>query len=140
LLTFLELPYYLEYFLRKFNEKNMEFIPVYFKNFCKIIHYYFIIKQPTLNQDQGPYSQHFIFFVTYESAQYARLQLNTRAERLVSDKNSNLLGLVLSYEENKVLWVRTLTQRSPAENLIISGPNVFLIILVNYNALKTGLM
>ena len=29
-------------------------------------------------------------------------------ERLTSDKHSNLLGQFLSYEENEVLWIRTL--------------------------------
>ncbi len=41
---------------------------------------------------QVPYSQRSIFFVTYESAQSARLIHNTMLERLTSDKCSNLLG------------------------------------------------
>ncbi len=34
---------------------------------------------------QGPYSQHYIFIVTYESAQLARVLHNTRLERLSND-------------------------------------------------------
>jgi hypothetical protein len=52
---------------------------------------------------QVPYSQHSIFFVTYESAQKARLFHNTKLERLTSAKHCNLLGLFISYIENKVL-------------------------------------
>ncbi len=43
------------------------------------------------------------FCVTYESVQQARLLHNIELERLTSDKHSNLLGLLTSYEENKVL-------------------------------------
>jgi len=32
----------------------------------------------------------------------------TQLETLTSDKHSNLLGQFLSYEENEVLWIRTL--------------------------------
>jgi hypothetical protein len=42
--------------------------------------------------DQVPYSQHSIFFVTYEFAQLVRLFHKTKLEMLTSDKNSNLLG------------------------------------------------
>jgi hypothetical protein len=35
---------------------------------------------------QGPYSQHFIFFVTYESAQKARVLHKTWLERLANNK------------------------------------------------------
>ncbi len=64
--------------------------------------------------EQGPYSQHSIFFITYESAQKARVFHNTMLERLTSDKHSNLLGQFLSYEENEVLWI--CTQNSTAFN------------------------
>ncbi len=57
---------------------------------------------------QVPHSQHSIFFVTYESAQKARLFHNTKLKRLTSNKHPNLLGQFLSYEENEVLWIRTL--------------------------------
>ncbi len=40
-------------------------------------------------QPQGLYSQHFIFFVTYESAQEVRLFHNYKLERLTSDKHFN---------------------------------------------------
>jgi hypothetical protein len=45
---------------------------------------------------QGPYSQHSIFFVTYESAQYAILYHNTKLESLTSAKHFNLLGQFIS--------------------------------------------
>ncbi len=34
---------------------------------------------------QGPFSQHYIFIVTYESAQITRVLHNTRQERLAND-------------------------------------------------------
>jgi hypothetical protein len=55
------------------------------------------------------YSQHSIFFVTYESAQKARLFHNTKLERVTSAKDTNSLGQFISYEENEVLRIRTLT-------------------------------
>ncbi len=45
---------------------------------------------------QGPYSQHSIFFVTYISAQQARLFHDTKLERFISDKHFNLLDQFLS--------------------------------------------
>ncbi len=39
---------------------------------------------------QGLYSQHFVFFVTYESAQLARVSHKTMQERLASNKHSSL--------------------------------------------------
>ncbi len=42
---------------------------------------------------QEPYSQHFIFFLTYERAQYA----------CVIYKHSSLVGSFVSYKENEVL-------------------------------------
>jgi hypothetical protein len=56
--------------------------------------------------DQGPYSQHFIFFVTYEFAQWAWVLHCTRLERLAMDKQSSLLVPLVSYKEYKVLWIR----------------------------------
>ncbi len=53
--------------------------------------------------NQVPYSQHSIFFVTYESAQYARLFHNTKLERVTNAELSDLLGQFISYEENEVL-------------------------------------
>jgi hypothetical protein len=49
----------------------------------------------------APDSQHFIFFVAYEWAQYARKLQNTRLEGLAGDKHSRLLGPFESYEENE---------------------------------------
>ncbi len=40
-------------------------------------------------QPQGLYSQHFIFFVTYEFAQEARALHYTRLERIARDKHSS---------------------------------------------------
>jgi hypothetical protein len=44
-----------------------------------------------------------IFFITYESAQYARLLNNTKLGSLASDKHSNLVGMFVSYKENEAL-------------------------------------
>ncbi len=52
---------------------------------------------------QGPYSQHFIFFVTYELAIITTVLHYTKLERLAMDKHSSLLGIFVSYEENEVL-------------------------------------
>ncbi len=43
------------------------------------------------------------FFLTYEWAQEARGLSNTRQERFVSDKHSNLLGPFVSYKEKRVV-------------------------------------
>ncbi len=51
----------------------------------------------------GPYSQHFIFFFTYEHFQQARVLDYTRPEKLASKKRSDLLGPLITYEENKAL-------------------------------------
>jgi hypothetical protein len=51
--------------------------------------------------DQGAYSQHFIFFVTYESAQKARMLHNIKPERLASDMNKPNKLECISYEEMK---------------------------------------
>jgi hypothetical protein len=56
-------------------------------------------------QPLGPYSQHYIFFITYESAHWPKLLDNIKLERLASDKHSNLLGLFISYKENEVLLI-----------------------------------
>ncbi len=65
----------------------------------------FIESGAFLLQDQVAYSKHSIFFVTYESAQSARLFYNTKLERLTSAKHFKLLSPFnkLSYEENVVL-------------------------------------
>jgi len=56
-------------------------------------------------QTQGQYSQPFIFFVTYESAQKDRVLHYTREESFAREKHSRLLELLTSYEENKVLLI-----------------------------------
>ncbi len=45
---------------------------------------------------QRPYSQNFIFFVTYKWTQYAR---KDRLERVARDKHSSLFGTIVSDEE-----------------------------------------
>jgi hypothetical protein len=55
------------------------------------------------SQDQGPYSQCFIFFVTYEWVQQPGVLHHTKLERLAMDKYSSLLNPFLSYEENEAL-------------------------------------
>ncbi len=50
----------------------------------------------------GPYSQHFIFFLTYEFFQQAIVLEYTRSEKLTSDKHSNLWNLFVTHEEDKV--------------------------------------
>ncbi len=44
--------------------------------------------------DLRPYSQHFIFFVTYEWAQLAMSLHSNRMERLANDKHSSFLGVI----------------------------------------------
>jgi len=57
------------------------------------------------DRDQGPYSQHFIFSVTYESAQLVRVLHYTRLKRLSNDKHSSLLGTFINFEGNEVLRI-----------------------------------
>ncbi len=47
---------------------------------------------------QGPYSQLFIFFVTYERVQRAGVLLHTELERLAREKHSSLPSSFLSYK------------------------------------------
>jgi hypothetical protein len=49
------------------------------------------------------FSQHSIFFLTYELAKYARVLNYTELERLTRDKHTSLLGPFLSYKDNEVL-------------------------------------
>ncbi len=49
----------------------------------------------------GQYSQHFIFFVTYEWARYVRL-LKVRLERLARYKHSCVFCSMVSYEEKNM--------------------------------------
>jgi hypothetical protein len=55
------------------------------------------------SKNQGPYSQHFIFFVTYEWAPKARLLHYTGVERLFRDKNHSLLSSFVSCKNKEVL-------------------------------------
>ncbi len=56
-----------------------------------------------VNTPQWPYSQYFIFFITYESAHSAIVLGNTRLEMLARDKHSSLSGPFVIYKENKAL-------------------------------------
>ncbi len=47
-----------------------------------------------------------IFFVTYEKFQKTRVLDNTRQEKLASDEHSNLFDPIITYKENKVLWIK----------------------------------
>jgi hypothetical protein len=51
---------------------------------------------------QGPYSQHFLFFVANKGSNKLVIHY-PRLERLVGDKHSSLLGPLERYEENEVL-------------------------------------
>ncbi len=57
----------------------------------------------------GPYSQHFIFFITDEWDQYARVLYKTEVERVARDKHCSLFCPLVSYEENEALRIRALT-------------------------------
>jgi len=57
---------------------------------------------------QGPYSQHLIFFWTYEKGQKARTLNYTRLKRLPSDKHSSLFGaFICKIRKNEVFWIRS---------------------------------
>jgi hypothetical protein len=53
------------------------------------------------------YSQHFIFFETYERAQKANALHYTHIQRFARDKYSSLLGPWESYKENEMLWIQS---------------------------------
>ncbi len=53
-----------------------------------------------------PYSQHFNFFTIYKWTQSALVWHCYRLKRLSIDKQSSLLGPLVSYEGNEVLWTR----------------------------------
>ncbi len=59
----------------------------------------------------GPYSQHFIFFVTYELAQLARVLSYSKLEMLVREEQSSLFDSFVSYVKNEVLWIRALSPK-----------------------------
>jgi len=52
---------------------------------------------------QVPYSQHIIFFMTYKWPKKALVLHYARLERYSIDKQSNLLGQFVGYEENELL-------------------------------------
>jgi hypothetical protein len=54
---------------------------------------------------QGLCSKHYMFFITYKWAQWARVLHYTRLERFATDKRSSLLGPPVSYEESEVFWI-----------------------------------
>ncbi len=53
----------------------------------------------------GAYSQYFILFVTQEQAQYVRVFVTGKPFQLSGMEQSSLLGQLVSYEENGVLWI-----------------------------------
>ncbi len=63
-------------------------------------------KEVSWIQPQGPYSQHFVFFVTCKWTQQVRALQNTKPERLASYKHSSLMLEFLRYEEKEVLWIQ----------------------------------
>ncbi len=60
----------------------------------------------SLSREQGAYSQYFIFFVTYELAQWVRVFGTCNPFQISVMKQSSLFGQFVSYEENGVLWIR----------------------------------
>ncbi len=60
--------------------------------------------------------QALFMIVTYDRQNIFIIQatglLHNELERLATDKHSNLLGLFVSYEENKMLWIRTQVSHS----------------------------
>ncbi len=55
--------------------------------------------------DQGPYSEYFIFLVTFEWAQQARVFVPNKPFQ-PSVMEDTLWGPFLSYEEKVVLWIQ----------------------------------
>jgi hypothetical protein len=55
--------------------------------------------------NQGPYSQHYIFFVTYESPKLARAFDYTSSEWFACQKYSILLAQSQVTKKRKVLWI-----------------------------------
>ncbi len=56
--------------------------------------------------DPWPYSQHIIFLLTYDYFQQARVLDYIRLEKFDSDQHSSLTGPFVTFEENKVFWIR----------------------------------
>jgi hypothetical protein len=52
---------------------------------------------------EGPNSEHFIFFATYEWSHKARVLHYTRLERLDMGKQYSLMGQFISYDKNEVV-------------------------------------
>jgi hypothetical protein len=57
--------------------------------------------QSQMTKNQGPYSSHFIFYVTYKWAQKSRVSHYTKHKRFAIDKYSCLLGPFVSYNKRK---------------------------------------
>ncbi len=64
----------------------------------------------------GPFSQHFIFFVTFKCDQLARVIHYTGPERFARYKHSSLQVQFVSYEENGVLRMLTLNLNATGVN------------------------
>jgi len=65
----------------------------------------------------APYSQHFIFIVTYEWDQHVRVFHYTGLERLVREKHSRLLGTVLKLRR-KLSVVNTVPDEATASTAV----------------------
>ncbi len=55
---------------------------------------------------QMPHLQYLIFFITYKWFHWPCVLHYIRLKRLARDKYSSLLGAIVSYNENKVLWIK----------------------------------
>jgi hypothetical protein len=51
------------------------------------------------------YSQHFVFFITYEWTKYVRVFVPGKPFQPSGPKHSSLLGAFVSSEENEALWI-----------------------------------
>ncbi len=67
-------------------------------------------------REQGPYSQHFIFFVSYERGQLASVLHDTMLESLCRYKHFSLLGPLVTYK--KWSFVYTVPEFHIYQNLI----------------------
>jgi hypothetical protein len=85
-----------------------------------------------------PFSQRFIFFITYEWYQYARVLNYTKLERLASDKHFSLLGPFISYKENEVFLIdlRGLTQ--PYHRYLLESCHEKMLKMWHYVILSTS--
>jgi hypothetical protein len=65
---------------------------------------------------QWPYSQHFIFFVSYDRAQKARVFVHSKPFQPSVTKHYSFIGTSTSYRENEVLYIHP--QKSYSQHFI----------------------